>query len=613
MRRFGRLSGLVGLLFVGCGGGQAPPPATPTPAPSAIAKEPVEKADLSPVAAPPELFVVGRLARPGLVTDTIGKWAGVPSLRGVVATELQGLGRAIVWDAPVEMAIALPKSGKRRGVRSVVSLGVTSTSELVAAARDRGLSPERYLPEVFAFTGPAGGRCAVGPALGKAPARVVCGERDADLEELFPYATRGLPNEPVGTRDLEIELRVDPLRERFSSEIAGARLFAGFLVRQIELDSPRFDRALADAAYAVADELVSEVEDTDSLRLGGMLDEKNENFSFELTWKFRSSRSFVGAWVGEVARRPGPPPPAFARLPANSTVAGYSVDTGTDRTAPVRASIAELVDAYLEYEKVGKKAREHAQRLTKSTAFSSALVTSKGNLGTDKGTDIEHMIGWRLMRFEVPSAELDRIVDDLHGLVADRELYKALSKRFDLDPKAQPKAELSRLAGKGVPAGSRALTITIPTVLTEGIQKKASKRLKLEAKEPVKFVLATAPDGKGATVVVIASDKKDATERLLAFLGEGGERIGSRKELASFQTMRALHGEVFTLLGMFDTFLGKKIEKARANMPNHGDSLIVETVTATPGPPLVFSLAWSIPSGAFADLPSLTTNLAEAF
>jgi hypothetical protein len=242
------------------------------------------------------------------------------------------------------------------------------------------------------------------------------------------------------------------------------------------------------------------------------------------------------------------------------------------------------------------------------------LVTGKGSLPPRKGVDLaQQMLGWRLFRFELPIAEIDRVLDDLHGLVADRDLYAAMSKRFDLDPKAQPKSELSRLTGKGVPAGSRALTVTIPTMLTEELLKARSTGGKADATKPIKFVLATAPDGKGATVVVVAYDKKDATERLVAFLGEGGERIGARKEVASFQAMRAIHGELFTLIGMVDTFLGEKAEKARAIMPNHGESFIVETVTATPGPPLVFSFGWTVPAGVFADLPSLVGSLPSAF
>ena len=612
MRRIGRLSGLVLFLFVGCGGASPAPPAASPPASSALAKEPVEKADLSPVAPPQELFVVGRLARPGHVADTLGKWGGTrTSFRGFLALEFAGLDRAIAWDAPVELAVALSKGGKRLAVRSVVSLGVTSTGELLNVVRDRGVTPERYLPEVFAFPGPTGGVCAVGPALGSAKARVVCGERAADLDDLFAYATRGLPNENLGSRDLEVELRADPLRQRFASEIAGARLFAGFLVRQIELDSPRFDRVLADAAYGLADELVAEVEDTDSLRLGGKLDDANQNLQLELAWKFRSTRSWLAADVAELARRPAPPPPAFARLPASSTAAGYTVDLGTERMAPVRASIAEIADAYLEHERVGKKARERATRLlTTVFGLTGAYVNGEGKL-SGKQSEAAERLGWRLTRVERSIADIDRVLDDLHALVADRELYKTLAKRFDLDPKVQAKSELGPLKGKGIPAGARVLTITIPPGLSEGLQKGADPRFKLEAKEPVKLVVVAAPDGKAATVVVVTSDKKEATERLLAFLGEGGERLGSRKDLASLQATRALHGGFFTLLGLFDLF-GAKTDKVAATLPNRGETPIVQTVTATQGPPLVLSGAWSVPSGVFADLPGLVSNVGSA-
>src|SRR5262245_23419682 len=117
MRSIGRLSGLVLVFFVGCGGAPPAPPAAPPPAPSALAKEPVEKADLSPVAVPEELFVVGRLARPGRVADTLDKWGGPrTSFRSFLAQEFAGLDRAIAWDAPVELAVALSKGGKRLAV-----------------------------------------------------------------------------------------------------------------------------------------------------------------------------------------------------------------------------------------------------------------------------------------------------------------------------------------------------------------------------------------------------------------------------------------------------------------------------------------------------------------
>ncbi|HEX6764572.1 MAG TPA: hypothetical protein VF103_03820, partial [Polyangiaceae bacterium] len=495
MRRLGRLSGLCLLIAVGCGGAAPAAPATPPPASNTLAKEPEEKADLSPVAAPPELFVVGRLKRPGPIADTLGKWAGLPvSLRTLLGHELHGLDAVVAWDAPVELAVALPAGNRRHGVRAVVSVGLRSLDDMLNAVRERGLSPERLQPEVFGFAGPSGLHCVVGPSVGGASARLVCGDGAAEVEELFAYATRGLPNENLGDRDLEVELRAEPVRRRYSSEISGMRLFAGFLLRQAELDSPRFDRALADAAYGVADELALEVEDTDSIKLEGSLDDARQNASLELVWKFRSQRSWLAGLANDLSRRAAPPPPAFGRLPGDATSAGYTVDLGSERWTPMQTTLPELVDAYLEYEKLGKKTREHAKGLVgKFLKLTAASVQSKGDVAP--GTNVSNAarkLGWRLTRIELPPAEIERLLEDLHALVGDRELWKAIATRFELDPKAQPKSELAPLKGKGIPAGARALVVTVPSALTEQIQRHSDQRFKVETKEPVKMVLAIA-------------------------------------------------------------------------------------------------------------------------
>jgi hypothetical protein len=572
----------------------------------------VEKADLSPVGAPPELFVVGRLKRPGPVVDTLGKWAGLPmSFRSLLGQELDGLDRVIAWDAPVELAVALTPDGKRPGVRAVVSIGLVSLSDTLNAARDRGRTPERIAPEVYGFSGPNGARCAAGPALGGSSARLVCGAKRGDVEGLFAYATRGLPNENLGNRDLEVELRAEPLRQRFSSEIAGTRLFAGFLLRQIELDSPRFDRAVADAAYAVADELVLSVEDADTLKLGGSLDETNRNVSLELAWKLRSTRSWLAGLASELSSRPGPPPPAFARLPGDATVAGYTVDLRSERTAPMRASLTEVVDAYLEHEKLGKGTREHAKRLIASMFSASvSAVQAKGSLAAGTFNEAERKFGWRVARVELPIAEVDRMGDDVHALISDRALFKALAKRFEINAKVPLKSELLPVKGKGIPAGARSLTVTMPPELAEELRKSAGRREKVDPKEQFKLVMVWAPDGPTATALAISPDKKDATERLRAFFAEGGKRLGARAELAAMHVARALHADFFSLAGLFDSL---PAEKSKAQPLGQGETPIFASFTALAGPPLTLSATVTIPAAAFAEAPEVVLDASRTF
>ena len=92
------------------------------------------------------------------------------------------------------------------------------------------------------------------------------------MDGLFNYATRGLPNEPLPPLDFQVELRLAPVKTKYAAEIGSARLLGGFLLREIQLDNPRFDRALSDAAYGLIDETTAFVQDLDKVRLEGNLD-----------------------------------------------------------------------------------------------------------------------------------------------------------------------------------------------------------------------------------------------------------------------------------------------------------------------------------------------------
>ena len=72
------LSALV--LVIGCGG------SAPTQKPVTVGQGGSEggasgspgRPDLSPVAAPPELFAVGRLSNPAKIVDTVASWSKLP-------------------------------------------------------------------------------------------------------------------------------------------------------------------------------------------------------------------------------------------------------------------------------------------------------------------------------------------------------------------------------------------------------------------------------------------------------------------------------------------------------------------------------------------------------
>jgi len=355
------------------------------------------------------------------------------------------------------------------------------------------------------------------------------------------------------------------------------------------------------------------VEDTDSLELGGNLDDANKTLGLELSWKFRSTRSLFASLTEELSRRPAVAPPAFERLPFDATGAGYAVDARSEKTAALRNALVDLTDAYLEVEHAGKGTRARARRFL--TGFlkqvGAPYVQAKGSLGGAAASDAGAMLGWRLSRAELRAAELEPLLVDFDGLLRDREVWKILAKHFDLDPKVLPKSRLVPLKGKGVPAGARALVVTIPPGVTEKIRKTAGSRMKGDTKKPTQFVLALCSDGADASVILATTDQKDAAERLRAFFAEGGKRLSDRTELATMKSQRALYAEFFTLLGLFDSLSASNANPAL--LPSHGETPILWNYTATPGPPLVLSAAISIPSAAFADLPGAVTNLGGSF
>ncbi|HVR20806.1 MAG TPA: hypothetical protein VMS65_13945, partial [Polyangiaceae bacterium] len=236
-----------------------------------------------------------------------------------------------------------------------------------------------------------------------------------------------------------------------------------------------------------------------------------------------------------------------------------------------------------------------------------AYALAKGTRAPDaKLSDTAKKLGWRLARVDLKAAELERLLVEFDALVRDRELWKLLAKRVELDPKVSPKSQVLPLRGKGLPAGARALVLTIPAGMTEEIRKKRGSKSKVETKEPIKLVLGMCSDGPDGALLVVTSDEKDATERLRDYLTEGKKRLGERSELSELNSKRALYAEFFTLLGLLDSV--SDTSKATSLLPNHGETPIIWSTTATPGPPLVLSGTLTIPSGAMADLPGITAD-----
>jgi hypothetical protein len=395
----------IGLVTcLGCAA-KPPPAAAPTaPSPPAALVEAETAPDLSPVAAPEDLVLVGRLSRPRLLVETIAGWAGMPvRLQDLLPHELRGVDAVLAWDAPIELAAVLDRrsTAKVAPPLIVLSIGLTSLPRALDLAREHGASPTRVAPSIYRVPVDDEVTCALAAAVGAAPARLVCGTEWQSVEELLPYATRGLPREKLGGDDLHLELRAAPLQRRYAQEIAAVRLLTGLLLRQGQSDSPRLDRVLTEAAYGVADELKAIATELDRFEIRARLDESNKALELGTVLSFSKDSSFTAQLFEDMGKRAAPPPAVFWALPRSAEGAGYAVGLDPKRIGTLTNVAAELLDAYLEQQKAPAGLRRRVRGVLDALPIlASAEAHAGGALPLPKPASavdrVNQRLGWRV-------------------------------------------------------------------------------------------------------------------------------------------------------------------------------------------------------------------------
>jgi hypothetical protein len=614
-----RRSWVLLVALVGCGGAPAKPPEQPhQPIPAKPAPV-IETADLSPIAAPAGLFVVGRLKRPTALADTVAHWAGVPiGLRDVLPFAAKNLGTVLAWDAPVELAVAVAPSGHRGAVDTGVSLGLTGTEQAVDAARRGGYDVKRLGPETYAVSGIPHLSCVIAPAVGSAAARFVCAHRTAELEDLLPYMTRGLPNEPIGQRDLELELRVEPLRKRFASEIGSARLFAGFLVRELQLDAPRFDTALSDSAYALADELVAITHDVDTLRLEGTVDDQKRLIDADFSIAFGDHKAWSTVALADRGKHASPPPDEFWKLSADAESAGYYNQRDPALYDRLSAGLVELADAYLEHEKIGKATRERLARLIQTYfRWDGAGVAASGADAepSAKGAKVVTSSAWTLMRIDHPPATLKGSLADLTGLLGDRELRALLARALKVSEKDLPSGRMVPLRAPGVPAGTQALLIKLPSDLGPLVGRSFGLASKdAAAGMPSERAFAVVVNGTGA-IVASAESTPVLASRIGQALSGKGLTLATRSELLPMREFNASSAGYATLLAVLTSAMSHRASspsEIAAGLPHHGQVPMFVDFSVQSQPSSRASWHITIPAAVLEDLPGLMPVLATS-
>lgn len=624
------LAAVFGLPSALLGCASPAPPVTPVAAP-VVSAAPVTKEeppDLAPVPTPPELFALARFKKPQTAIETVGAWANFPfKLRDVLPAEMKGLEGVVAWDAPLEAAMALDPLGEGKVPEplAVVSIGLTSLDGALEFARAKGQSVRRVRAGVFRVGDSDDVSCAIAASIGATPARLVCGHRVHDVDGLLNYATRGLPNEPLPNLDFQIELRLETVKKKYEAELGSARLLTGFLLRQVQVDNPRFDRALSDVAYTLVDETTAFVHDLDKVRLDANIDTQKNLANVRFDLKFAGQKSWLVQASSETLAMVEPPPDLFWQLPADSTAASFGVGWKPGRLKPIGRTLADLLDGYLESEKMPSALRDQASHAIEAMFdVNTKQVRAQGELSEFPQDPLlaadYRVFGWQLAAVESDPKPMFALFDGLTSALGSRDLARLLKQRISVEPTLLPKFSAHGVQVKGFKPGAKAYRVDIPVELFNKFAKTqlnlptapvAKGKPKPVAKS-VPLTLIVAYDG-ARTWVGASPDEKAALKRLESLKDPKSALLRTRDGLDALKnTPRAAGG--FITLSRFGGQLaamgrdgdGSKLVTA---LPHHGETPILFSYDLNASGPEI-TTGFSVPRAAVEDIGALVPVLA---
>jgi hypothetical protein len=589
--------------------------------------------DLTPVSAPADLFVVGRLRNPAEFLDVLGKWSKVPlDWRSVLAKEEPGVERVLKLDTPIDVAAVL---NANRGMRPrppsvAVSFGLTSVSAALEFARRRGEAVRRLQTGAYAL-GEAPSQCVIADAAGNAPARLVCGGKEADVQALWPYMTRGMPRESLGTADLHVELRGDPVRTRYGRDLRQLRSLIPLAVSQLALDIPRFDRATGDALHAIADEVDHFVQDFERFDLDVTLQRAADVTELRASGKFRSQSSWATRALFDSPAAAAPD--VFWRLPKDALSARFAHRTNVQRYTGIRRTVAELVDALLEYEKMPPAVRDQvADLITEAWKTDAAWATADGAVPENakvaelSGPELERermrrRVGWHVGVFAAKADPYIADIGKLAKLYNNAQLRRAIEKRAKTQLKNLPTVRQRKPRGGGLPAAAVAFEVTIPGVFFEGSelppaaeQESGGKRLARRAGakgKPLGVVLVIVPDAE-RTWLGVSADEALLVQKISALRGNESDTLASREGLSDLKPLPVIGGGFVTVAALANQIGGETLggsSRVLNAVPHHGETPIPFIFTAAQG-----TATWSarIPKAALEDLGGIIPAAAGA-
>lgn len=622
--------------LAGCGG--TPPAASPTGKPAGTVVMPEGQVsgkappDLSPVAAPAELFGVGRLKNPGGLVDRGLAWAGLPiDWRALLQKKDPEMARVLAPNVPIDFALALDPSSTSDEPKPMFAIAVplNSVDGALDVSRKRGWSVRMIKPGVYRVTNDDDD-CAVAAAVGPAPARLVCGDSAANVDALLPYLTRGLPNEKFADSDLHVELRAAPFQKRYAHQLRRLKMLAvPFVLNKLQLDNPAFDRALADAVHGVADEALALAEDLDEISVDAWMRDDPQVIDAKASLRFKADSSWTAQTLLDSATRASAPQEAFWRLPGDATTATYGVTPNPKRFTAIQHTISEMLDGYLAHENVPRRTRDQLVDLTDQLfTMEGAAVSGHGPVPSTI-TDYEKAsraarardavrasLGWYVVGIDEKPDRYRKFFGELTRAYNDPQIQKMLKKA---DAKAVPKLRTRGARGAGLAPGSTAYELKIPGELFAGHswEEPGAKKKPKAAEPPLSIVLIVMPDGN-RTWVGFSTDEAVLASKLAAVRKPNDPKsLASREGLAQLKSAKAISGGFMSLGALASSASAlRKLHidgsKVLATLPHKGETPITYTLSVSRDHGVSLDYSVRVPRAVVEDIAAAATAVQGA-
>ncbi len=327
---------VVVALGTACGGNtpQPTPPIASLPTPPKGGGDQGPAVDLSAVAIPDSMFIWGRANRPARSLDMLSSWVGQNiqgqgPLREMIGEKLAHLADL---DQPVDFAVYV-KPGMNPRPSFVLSVAVKGTVDSVQpqlADRYTFVKGQNGVVELARkakaprpedaddddddgdYDYSELGRCALAPAFGSAPARVVCAREGNVRDAAVPFLTRTVTRQSF-TADLHAEARQEAFKEFLTKNRGMAGVIGGHVFGR--------DAEIKEAVTAFVEDVFDLGLDAQRGVLDVNVDDKTANGDARITLQ-RKQSAIARALVSHPDKADAPPA-LFGKLPGDSAMGFY--------------------------------------------------------------------------------------------------------------------------------------------------------------------------------------------------------------------------------------------------------------------------------------------------